>query len=156
MGSASSGEWASEVRPEVLGPCLVPLREDSAVAGWAARIAADAFALDAAFRPFAGKFHNDLVLLGSDIVPVLLRECTEQAVRVQLSDAKTVANGPFYSEYLPAETIMVAALTLRGTGDTPGNRDALRGLLDGRLLRIGGDETLGKGLMWGRLLEAAS
>ncbi len=155
-GAAASGEWTTQARPEVLGPCLVPLREDSAVTGWAARIADDAFAPDAAFRPFASKFQNDLVLLGSDIVPVLLRECTEQAVRVQLSESKTVVNGPFYSEYLPAETIMAAALTLRGRGDVPENRDALRGLLDGRLLQVGGDETLGKGLMWGRLIEAVA
>ena len=105
---------------------------------------------DEVFRPFAGQAAGrSRCWPGSEIVPVLLRECTEQAVRVQLERAKTVKNGPFYSEYLPAETIMAASLTLRGTGDTADNREALRGLLDGKLLQIGGDETLGKGLMWG-------
>ena len=32
-----------------------------------------------------------------------------------------------------------------------GNRTDIRRLLHGQLLRIGGEEILGKGLMWGRL-----
>ena len=152
-GAAASDDWA-RAEHEVLGPCLVPLgpSRDEKLAGWANRIAGDALAPDEAFQPFERKLREDLVLVGSDIVPVLLRECTERAVRVQLSESKTVANGPFYSEYLPAETIMAAMLTLRGSGDTEENRHALKGLLHGQLLQIGGDETLGKGLMWGRLL----
>jgi CRISPR-associated protein Cmr4 len=46
---------------------------------------------------------------------------------------------------------MAASLTLRDRADNDANRSALRGLLDKELLRIGGDETLGKGLMWARL-----
>jgi CRISPR-associated protein Cmr4 len=156
-GAAASDDWA-RAEQEVLGPCLVPLgpSHDGKLAAWAGRIADDVFAPDEAFRPFAVKLREDLVLAGSDLVPVLLRECTENAVRVQLSESKTVANGPFYSEYLPAETIMAAMLTLREAGDTEGNRRALHGLLHERLLQVGGDETLGKGLMWGRLVEAQS
>jgi CRISPR-associated protein Cmr4 len=153
-GASASPEWAGE-RPEVLGPCLVPLGRapSGPLAAWAERIAADALSWDTMLRPFADKLRTDLVLAGADIVPMLLRECTEQAVRVQLKkDEKTVENGPFYSEYLPAETIMAASLTLRGRGDTPEHTEALRGLLDTTLLRVGGDETLGKGLMWARLL----
>ena len=154
-GAAASDDWVRDDN-EVLGPCLVrlgPSRNEKLTA-WAERIAADVFAPTEAFEPFARKLRDNLVLAGSDIVPVLLRECTEQAVRIQLSESKTVENGPFYSEYLPAETIMAAQLTLRETGDTEDNRQALRGLLHERLLQVGGDETLGKGLMWSRLLEA--
>jgi CRISPR-associated protein Cmr4 len=166
---AASAAWSAGGAPEVLGPCLVPFEDVPAtgpraaedvprgpLAEWASRIAADALGWDPVFRPFAGKLRDDLVMAGSELVPVLLRECTEQAVRVQLDASKTVANGPFYSEYLPTETIMAASLTLREKGDTAGNRAALSGLLDTKLLQIGGDETLGKGLMWGRLLPGAS
>jgi CRISPR-associated protein Cmr4 len=167
---AASTVWSAGGAPEVLGPCLVPFddvaasgppAEEDGVAGgplakWASRIAADALGWDPVFGPFAGKFRDDLVMAGSELVPVLLRECTEQAVRVQLDESKTVANGPFYSEYLPTETIMAASLTLREKGDSAGNRAALSALLDMKLLQIGGDETLGKGLMWGRLLPGAS
>lgn len=147
-------EWTSA--SEVLGPFVVdfasarsePLRE------WADKVAGDALGWDEVFRPFADKLRADLVMAGSDLVPVLLRECTEQAVRVQLErNSKTVKEGAlFYSEYLPAETIMAASLTLSGDGDTEANRAALAGLLDGNLLQFGGDETLGKGLMWTRLV----
>lgn len=156
-GAAASDSWTKDDK-EVLGPCLVPLgpSPDEKLVNWAERVSADVFPAGDAFEPFARKFRADLVLAGSDIVPVLLRECTEQAVRVQLNASKTVENGPFYSEYLPAETVMAAQLTLRGNGDTEDNRQALREFLHERLLQIGGDETLGKGLMWGRLVEEGS
>jgi CRISPR-associated protein Cmr4 len=151
----ASAAWTESAK-EVLGPCVVTFDRPHSqpLAEWADRIAADALSEAGAFAPFAAKLREDLVLAGSDIVPVLLRECTEQAVRVQLAeDSKTVKHGPFYSEYLPAETILAASLTLRGNGDNDKNREALRGLLSG-LLQVGGDETLGKGLVWARLLEA--
>jgi CRISPR-associated protein Cmr4 len=155
---APSQAWPEDGR-EVLGPCLVPVGREpdgGPLGEWAGRIASDVLGWEEVFRPFAQKMRDDLVLAGSDLVSVLLRECTEQAVRVQLSKAKTVENGPFYSEYLPAETVMAATLTLRGSGDVAENRQALGDLLNERLLQIGGDETLGKGLMWGRLLEEGS
>jgi CRISPR-associated protein Cmr4 len=156
-GLAAGSEWV-QADSEVLGPCVVPLGDapDQRLIEWANRLADDALGTGGGFAPFAGKLRTDLVLAGTSITPILLRECTEQAVRVQLAaKSKTVQNGPFYSEYLPAETILAAALTLRGNGDTADHQAALRELLHGKLLQIGGDETLGKGLAWGRLLEAA-
>lgn len=156
-GICSSAAW-TQADQEVLGPCLVGFERPFSrqLATWADRIAADALGEDEVFRPFTEKLRADLVLAGGDIVPMLLRECTEQAVRVRLhEDKKTVQEGPFYSEYLPAETIMAASLTLREKGDTEDNQRALRELANG-LLQIGGDETLGKGLMWGRLLTAGA
>jgi CRISPR-associated protein Cmr4 len=162
-GSASAKAW-TESPEQVLGPCVVPLGtgHDASLAVWADRLAADAIGAEEPFRPFADKLRRDLLLAGSDIMPTLLRECTEQAVRVQLSETtKTVQNGPFYSEYLPAETILAASLTLRRPpGDDSDaherHRALVRGLLHGQLLQVGGDETLGKGLVWARLLEQAS
>jgi CRISPR-associated protein Cmr4 len=153
-GAAATADW-TEAASEVLGPCVIPLggAPDEGLAAWAQLLAQDALQPGEAFAPFAGKLRRDLVLAGSDLMPTLLRECTEQSVRVQLGETKTVQNGPFYSEYLPAETILAAALTLR-RGASPATLGALRELLHGTLLRIGGDETLGKGLMWARLLEA--
>lgn len=154
-GLASSAAWAAGT-DEVLGPCLVRLAEDAELARWAERIAADVLDWDPAFSPFAAKLRDDLVLAGSDLIVDVLAGSTEQAVRVQLGETKTVKNGPFYSEYVPAETILAASLTLRGTGDTEENRRVIEELLDRALVQVGGDETLGKGLMWGRLVKAAS
>jgi CRISPR-associated protein Cmr4 len=159
--AGADGAWAdySPAAGEVLGPYVIPLGPDAGVTAWAARVADDAFQEGDAFRPFGEKLRTDLVLAGADLAPHLFRECTEQAVRVQLStDQKTVENGPFYSEYLSTETILAASLTLRkprGDGADEEHQaqcHALGKLLDGSLLRIGGDETLGKGLVWSRLL----
>lgn len=153
-GAAADAVWTT-ANDEVLGPCLVPLSDSAEARAWAQRLASDALGASAPFAPFAPfaqKLGEDLLVIGSDVMPMLLRECTEQTARVQLDSDKTVENGPFYSEYLPAETILAASLVLRRAADTPDNRDALHGLLDGTLLQIGGDETLGKGLVWGRLL----
>lgn len=150
--AAASPAWTGN---EVMGPCLVPMDPYSEnLASWAGQVADDVLGWDEVFATFADKLRQDLVLAGPELVSVLLQECTEQSVRVQLGDTKTVKNGPFYSEYLPAETIMAAVLTLRKPGDTPENRAALRSLLDKNMVQVGGDETIGKGLMWSRLLEA--
>ena len=154
-GLASSAAWGTGGE-EMLGPCLIRLTADGTLTEWAHRIAADALDWEPVFSPFAAKLREDLVLIGSDLIVEVLAESTEQAVRVQLSEAKTVKNGPFYSEYLPAETLMAASLTLRGSGDTADKRREIENLLDRSLLQIGGDETLGKGLMWGRLVKASS
>lgn len=150
-GAAADPVWTA-APDEVLGPCLVPLSDSDEVRAWAQRLASDALGAGSPFAPFSQKLGTDLLVVGADITPMLLRECTEQAARVQLGSSKTVENGPFYSEYLPAETILAASLVLRQAADTADNRDALRELLDGKLLQLGGDETLGKGLVWGRLL----
>ncbi|HEX9357215.1 MAG TPA: type III-B CRISPR module RAMP protein Cmr4 [Streptosporangiaceae bacterium] len=152
--SALAADWR-ELDREVIGPCVVPVsrERDENPETWADSLARDAVGAEDAFAPFASKLREDLILVGDAIMPTLVRECLEQAVRVQLNDAKTVENGPFYSEYLPAETILAAALTLRDPADSPEIRAALARLLDGKLHQIGGDETLGKGLVWCRLLE---
>ena len=149
-GLAATAGWAS-TGGQVLGPCVVTLAEDKQVRAWAERLAADAIGTGSPFEPFRSKLTEDLLVVGDDVAPMLLRECTEQTARVQLDARKTVQNGPFYSEYLPAETLLAASLTLRGPGDTAAVRTELTDLLDGTLIQVGGDETLGKGLVWARL-----
>jgi CRISPR-associated protein Cmr4 len=79
-------------------------------------------------------------------------ECAEITPRVQLyEDRKTVRNGPFYAEYLPAETLLAAVVEAADDSHLA----QLRALLDGEVLRIGGDETIGKGLMWCRFADKA-
>jgi CRISPR-associated protein Cmr4 len=151
-GLSVDGGWADA--GQVLGPCVLPLDQDAAGLGaWAERIADDAIGPDPALAYFHAKLRQDLVLVGSDAMPLLLRECTELSARVQLTTGKTVEHGPFYSEYLPAETIVAASLTLRDADEA--GLGALRGLFGGGPIQVGGDETLGKGLMWPRLLEGA-
>ncbi|MEY9214321.1 type III-B CRISPR module RAMP protein Cmr4 [Thermobifida halotolerans] len=163
---AVDAAWTGE---QALGPVVArvvsePAEQVERLRAWAAAVRADAFDADTAFEPFRAKFSRDLLLVDSQVMGVLVEECTEVTARVQLDDAKTVSHGPFHSEYLPTETVLAASLTLRpvrsgnGVDDaaTRRHRDLVRGLLHGdgaTLLRLGGDETLGKGLVWCRLAE---
>jgi CRISPR-associated protein Cmr4 len=158
---ALDAAWAGK-RGEVLGPCVVPVDHDAdgPLAGWAQRIADDVLPGGAMFTPFTAKLRQDLLLVGTDLIGTLLRECTEQTVRVQLKAVcKTVEEGPFYSEYLPAETILAASLTQRRVRRDPEEVKVeemyLEGLLRNTLIQVGGDETLGKGLMWASLVKAS-
>ncbi|WP_150245260.1 type III-B CRISPR module RAMP protein Cmr4 [Nocardiopsis quinghaiensis] len=157
-GVALDTEWTAS--DQVVGPCLVPMSRPTTAGGlenWAERIATDGIGDGSALAYFADKFRTDMLLVGTSIMDQLLRECTEYAVRVQLNpDTKTVEHGPFTSEYLPTETLLATVLTLRTPQGKDTEHDAehqrlLRKLFDGSVLQIGGDETLGKGLVWSRL-----
>lgn len=167
-GLTLDADWVSS--GQVLGPCLVPTsrpnrtRDTERLKTWTDRIADDGIGEASALSPFADKFRSDLLLVGDSVMGQLLRECTEHSVRVQLDpETKTVkhGHGPFTSEYLPTETLLVAVLTLRapqGEDATRGveldteHQGLLRELFEGNVLQIGGDETLGKGLVWPRLV----
>ncbi|MEU3231131.1 type III-B CRISPR module RAMP protein Cmr4 [Nocardiopsis alba] len=164
QGWALDEEWVSD--GQVLGSSLVPMslppkaEKSEWVKGWADRIAADGIGEESALAPFAKKFRSDLLVVGTTVMGQLLRECTEHSVRVQLDpETKTVENGPFTSEYLPTETLLATVLTLRASQDVEHDaehRRLLNELFDGAVLQIGGDETLGKGLVWSRLVAGGS
>lgn len=162
--AAAAGHWDGK---QALGPLVVPVSTEGAPADavrtWAASVGGGVFGDDPVFAPFRKKFSDDLLLVKTEVMGALGTECTEVSTRVQLKQNKTVENGPFQAEYLPAETILAASLTLREPFEKDAEKrrglhrrhqERLRDLLDGALLRIGGDETLGKGLMWCRLHQA--
>ncbi|MGW0084528.1 type III-B CRISPR module RAMP protein Cmr4 [Streptomyces sp. NPDC003393] len=151
---AAAPRWCGEGRDEVLGPYIVPLREqpDPDVKAWADRIADDGIGDASEFKPFADKLREDLLVVDDSVMPSLYRECTEVVARVQLNSGKTVAHGPFYSEYLPAETLLVASLTLRHSELAELLEGEVKDLLHGKQIQIGGDETIGKGRVWCRLV----
>lgn len=133
----------------VVGPYVVETRQSQALHAWAEEMALRALPEDPFFRK---KFVRDLLCGEEDLLAGISRECAPVAARVQLGApdkagerTKTVANGPFYSEYLPSETLMAAFLEGR-----PGDLDVIEAL-DGKVLRVGGDESIGKGLMWCRI-----
>ncbi|MFE9243644.1 type III-B CRISPR module RAMP protein Cmr4 [Nocardiopsis sp. NPDC006938] len=158
-GLCANVEWTHS--GQVIGPCVVNIQEEEGerrLAAWAGLIAREGIGTEPHMSVPGAKFREDLLMVGEAVMAQLLRECTEHSVRVQLEqNSKVVKEGPFTSEYLPTETLMVSVLTLRergGSEDLEHHHELLRELLHGRVLQIGGDETLGKGLMWARLVEA--
>jgi CRISPR-associated protein Cmr4 len=104
------------------------------------------------FEFFRGKLRADLLLVSDDDLAALTQEHAELLPRVQLeADAKTVRHGPWYTEYLPAETLLCSLLRdclPPASGNGSSRLDSLRERLNGELLIAGGDETLGKGMLW--------
>ncbi|GAA3820718.1 type III-B CRISPR module RAMP protein Cmr4 [Streptomyces chiangmaiensis] len=150
---AAHEEWCGR-GDEVFGPLVMPLVEkpDAQVQEWAKRLSEDAVGDAEEFAPFAAKMRRDLLVVDDDAMPVLNRDCTQVVARVQLNSGKTVKQ-LFYSEYLPAETVLAASLSLRApTGQVNSYADKFVELLHGRQIQLGGDETIGKGLMWCRIV----
>ncbi|MEV4565129.1 type III-B CRISPR module RAMP protein Cmr4 [Nonomuraea sp. NPDC049419] len=132
----------------VVGPYVVGTQRSEELRAWAEQVAEHALPDQKYFRE---KFARDMINGGDELLAGVSRECAPVVARIQLNGAaeqptKTVNSGPFYSEYLPGESLLAALV--EGSRD---HLDVLAKLLDGKVLRVGGDESIGKGLMWCRL-----
>ncbi|HEX5493325.1 MAG TPA: type III-B CRISPR module RAMP protein Cmr4 [Mycobacteriales bacterium] len=104
------------------------------------------------FAFFRKKLATDLLVVSDAQFTALTEEHAEVTARVQLhGDEKTVRHGPWYTEYLPAETLLCSMLR---NCAPHGDVDSLGARLDGDVLVAGGDETIGKGLVRTQLLPA--
>jgi len=135
----------------VLGPYTVSARHDSATETWASRLASIALPGIDEMAFFRQKLSADLFTCSDELLGAISRDCAPVATRVQLGTGeeggaprKTVQHGPFQSEYLPAESLLAALLEC----DDDGHLGYVCDTLDDTILRLGGDETLGKGLLW--------
>ncbi|MGH8922697.1 MAG: hypothetical protein ACRD0H_30885, partial [Actinomycetes bacterium] len=95
---------------------------------------------------------EDVLIVEDSTISGLARMGTDVVARVQLDEKeKKVRHGPFYSEHLPAETVLAAVLA-----GSAAHLDRLATLLDNQPLQLGGDETIGKGVLWCRMHSASS
>jgi CRISPR-associated protein Cmr4 len=104
------------------------------------------------------RLKSHLVVLHDDDFTHFVRHATEVVARVGLDyERKTVKQGAlFYEEFLPAETlfysVVLASPSRRdGNGKSAGDILGYLGKNLPRILQIGGDETIGKGLCAVRL-----
>jgi len=137
---------------QVMGPFVQNIRVDaeaSTIGGMLGRLVCPEHA---AFGFTRGKMSADVLLVEDSTIAGLARMGTDVVARVQLEEgAKKVAHGPFYSEHLPAETVLTALLA--GSDE---HLEQLAMLLDSRPIQLGGDETIGKGVLWCRVHSAAT
>jgi len=127
----------------------VTCEADDSVRQWAQHLADFALPMGEAFTGFRTKLERDLVAVGDTVLTAISRECAEITPRIQLSATeKTVQQGPFYSEYLPTETLLVSLIE---AADAPDLRQ-VAAIVTNQVVHIGGDETIGKGLTWCRLV----
>ncbi len=140
----------------VLGSYAFTSEADFGFRGWAQTLANAALPGLDEHRYFRDRLLRDLYQVSDVAMKAITGEGTEITARVQLGGGeddekptKTVAHGPFYSEYLPGETLL-AALLESASAD---HLATLREHIDDKVLQVGGDETIGKGLMWCRMPE---
>jgi CRISPR-associated protein Cmr4 len=140
----------------VLGPYTVSAGHDGATESWAHRLADIAFPGLDEMAFFRQKLATDLYVCSDELLGAISRDCAPIATRIQLGTGeedsvprKTVQHGPFQSEYLPAESVLAALLEC----DDPDHLSYVCGKLNDDVLRLGGDETLGKGLLWCHILR---
>ncbi|MFT4136275.1 type III-B CRISPR module RAMP protein Cmr4 [Microbacterium sp.] len=152
---AAESTWADD--NEVFGVSVVDTKKDEDAAGptsqWAKHLASDALPPDEFFGHFRTKIAADLVVLHDDDFRDNVVFGTEVATRIALErEAKRVFEGALFTvEYLPTDTLLAASIACRDQAD----RDAIRHIFEcSRLLRLGGDETVGKGVLWCQLEEA--
>lgn len=140
----------------VLGPYTVTARHDPAAARWANRLAGIALPGIDEMAFFKQKLATDLYVCSDELLGAISRDCAPVATRIQLATGeddghprKTVQHGPFQSEYLPAESLLAALLEC----DSDSHLSYVCATLNDTVLRLGGDETLGKGLLWCHVLR---
>ncbi len=138
----------------VLGSYAFTAVGDPGLEKWTARLAEAALPTLDEHSFFRRKLVKDLYQVSDTALAAITKECTAVVARVQLgaqdedgNPTKAVRHGPFYSEYLPAETILAALLE----SASPEYLAALADHLNDTVIQVGGDETIGKGLMWCRV-----
>jgi len=113
------------------------------------------------------KLKKDLVLLGDDDFRDFVEMSTEVITRVKLGEKGTVETGPWDEEHLPSETLLYSLalatdpkfkeedLKDKPIKDAQDVLNFLKNELASKaVMQFGGDETVGKGLVWVRYFEA--
>lgn len=117
----------------------------------------------AAYDFFRNKMAQDLVLLSDTDFAYFVQNATlvEPHVRINPDTGAAADGGLFYTENLPPESLLIAPLLASATR-TGGKDDQLEAdevllklkiALDGKLLQIGGDATIGRGLVVLKVME---
>jgi CRISPR-associated protein Cmr4 len=135
-----------------------PSEETKSIAEWLAK---NAFPQSPEYKPFRDWLPKRFVILPDDAFRDFTQLATEIQTRVQLKkETKTVGEGPWFEEHLPSETLLYAPIFVSkplapnanqlGLTDSDAVLQALRDLQLDRL-QIGGDETVGRGIVKVRL-----
>jgi CRISPR-associated protein Cmr4 len=124
-------------------------------------------ALPSELSYWKGKLQADLALLSDDNFQAFVEMATEVITRIKLGEKGTVDTGPWDEEHLPAETLLYSLalatdpkLTQQERNNAP-IKDA-NGVLkflnddlvkEAHVMQLGGDETVGKGLVQVRYFD---
>lgn len=124
-------------------------------------LAEQALPTEDGYEFFRNKLKKDLVVLSDSDFTYFVQHSTsvEAHVRIDEKTGTAVDGGLFYTENLPPEALLVAPLLASKvrSGRTDGAQRAeevmckMRSVVDSQLLQIGGDATIGRGLVAARV-----
>jgi len=133
------------------------------LAALAADLADRALPQDEGYAFFRDKLKTDMVVLSDTDFAYFSENAmlVEPHVRIDADTGTAADGGLFYTENLPPESLLIAPLMASQTrsGKTEDKLEAedvmskIKGVLDGKLLQIGGDATTGRGLVVARIEE---
>lgn len=126
-------------------------------------LATKAMPADAAYAYFRDKLKTDLVVLSDTDFAYFSENAmlVEPHVRIDEKTGTASDGGLFYTENLPPESLLIAAMlaSQTRTGKKDDRMDAMevhtkiKTVLNGKLLQIGGDVTTGRGLVVANVVE---
>lgn len=129
----------------------------------ASDLAAKVFPKNESYTFFSKKFSEDLVVLSDTDFSYFSENAmlVETHVRIDSKTGTAKDGGLFYTENMPPESLLIA--TLLASQTRTGKKDDSMGalevftkiktVLDGKLFQIGGDATVGRGLVMAKVVE---
>ena len=95
------------------------------------------------------KMSKDVAIVSDTMFCDIVKTMTEVIPRIRINEVtKTVEEGAlWYEEYLPQDTVMYFVARVTAYGDQ-GLLKNLCKKIDGKIVNVGGKETIGKGMMW--------
>lgn len=126
-------------------------------------IAAKALPATDGYTFFREKLKTDLVVLSDTDFAYFAQHAmlVEPHVRIDPGTGTAASGGLFYTENLPPESLLVAPILASQTRAGKGNSHQadvvmaqIKGVINGKLIQIGGDASTGRGLVIGTVVEA--
>jgi len=112
---------------------------------------------DDIYREIKEKLKKDLVIVSNDVFRNLVTLATEVVTRIKIKpETGTVEPGGLWSEeYLPTDTLMYSLVLIPSRLNNLKPEDIRNKIMkyNGKILQIGGDETIGKGFAKIKLVE---
>ncbi len=126
-------------------------------------IAKKCFPADKVYTELKEKLKKDLVIVSDDIFRDLVSLTTEVVTRIKIDPATgTVETGGLWTEeYLPTDTIMYSLIlipkrTKKSKNGDSSVKETILSTYDGKILQVGGDETIGKGFVRAKLVDGGA
>lgn len=165
LGAQNSGVGLKEQKKIVLEEYTYDFEENDEVTNIADWIAKNAIPNDKAYDYWQKKVKSDLVILPDNVFKDFVKQSTEVQARIRINnETKTVDKGAlFYEEALPTDSLLYSVVMAHDPATDQNKRpDGLRDSkdvikflcsLDAKRLQLGGDITIGKGIVNIRFLN---